>query len=75
MLKWMEWGHRKASSCWHQPTGLTSWTRYVEIDGIGTQKGIIMLAYTNRADILDKVGCNARYGDVERHHVGIYQQN
>ena len=27
----------------------------VEMDGMGTQKGIIMLASTNRADVLDKV--------------------
>ena len=27
----------------------------VEMDGMGTQKGVIMLASTNRADILDKV--------------------
>lgn len=27
----------------------------VEMDGMGTQKGVIMLASTNRADVLDKV--------------------
>lgn len=27
----------------------------VEMDGMGTQEGVIMLASTNRADILDKV--------------------
>ena len=27
----------------------------VEMDGMGTQKGVIMLSSTNRADILDKV--------------------
>ena len=27
----------------------------VEMDGMGTQEGVIMLAATNRADILDKV--------------------
>lgn len=27
----------------------------VEMDGIGTKEGVIMLAATNRADILDKV--------------------
>lgn len=27
----------------------------VEMDGMGTQEGVIMIAATNRADILDKV--------------------
>ena len=61
MLKWMEWGHKKALSCWRQPTGLMSWTRYVEMDGMGTQKGIIMLAYTNRADILAVCHMNQKF--------------
>lgn len=37
----------------------------VEMDGIGTQEGVIMLAATNRADILDKA--LLRPGRFDRH--------
>ena len=43
------------------------------MDGMGTQKDTIMLAYTNRVDVLYKIGCNAQYGDAERHYLGINQ--
>ena len=41
---------------------------------MGMLKGII-LASTNRADILDRVGLSGQCGDIERHfHVRINQQ-
>lgn len=39
----------------------------VEMDGIATKEGVIMLASTNRAEVLDKVGFLIPFKNMKQH--------